>query len=243
MNPRNNPKVSIVCVTRNAAKYIATCIDSILSQRYTNLELVIYDGASTDGTQQILESYGDKIAFWKSEPDTGIYDAMNKALTKITGEWVYFIGADDELLPEFSSFVEKELQDENLIYYTNVLYKGKKTKGEISPYEEAKHGIFHQTIVYPSKVFRKYKYNPKYKVVADFALNIQLHGDKDFKFVYRDYVIAKYNDTGLSSYCVDEEFWKDYTKLVMQNFEWGVKSRFLFKKLKAKLKGKERFVL
>lgn len=232
-----NPKVSIICVTRNAADCIGNCIDSILTQKYANIELVIYDGESTDGTQNILESYGDKIAFWKSEPDTGIYNAMNKALDKATGDWVYFIGADDELLPEFSLFVENELKDRTNIYYANVIYKGAKTKGEVKPYEQAKHGIFHQTIVYPIDVFRKYKYDEQYKVVADYALNLKLHGCRQFQFVYKDYIIAKYNDSGLSSYCRDDVFRKDHLKLVLQNFGWSVKFRFLFKSLKAKMKG------
>ena len=233
----NKPKVSIVCVTRNAADCIGRCVNSILSQTYSNIELVIQDGNSTDGTQDILRSYGDKIAYWKSEPDTGIYNAMNKALDKATGEWVYFVGADDALLPDFSLFVDKELEEKSAIYYANVIYKGVKTKGEVKPYEQAKHGIFHQTIVYPMQVFRKYRYDERYKVVADYALNLKLHGDKEFRFVYRDYTIAMYNDSGISSYSEDEVFRKDHLQLVLHNFEWGVKLRFLFKTLKAKIKG------
>lgn len=233
------PKVSIVCVTRNAADCIKKCVDSILSQVYPDLELVIFDGNSTDGTQDILTSYGDQISFWKSEPDTGIYNAMNKALDKITGDWVYFIGADDELLPDFSLFVRNELKDKSAIYYGNVMYKGEKTKGEVKDYEQAKHGIFHQTMLYPIAVFKKYRYNEKYKIVADYALNLKLHGDKDFHFEYKDYIIANYNDSGISSYCKDEIFKKDHLKLVLQNFGWSVRFRFLFKAFKAGLKGKE----
>lgn len=233
----DKPKVSIVCVTRNAADCIRSCIDSILLQSYPNIELIILDGDSTDGTQDILQSYGDRITYWKSEPDSGIYNAMNKALNKVSGEWVYFMGADDELLPDFSLFIENELKDSSAIYYANVMYKGMKTKGEVKSYEQAKHGIFHQTIVYPMQVFRKYRYDERYKVVADYALNLRLHGDKEFHFVYKDYIIARYNDSGISSYCKDEVFRKDHLKLVMQNFGWDVKFRFLFKAIKAKARG------
>jgi len=231
-------RVSIVIVTKNASNYITGCLDSILSQEYKNIEIVMYDAVSNDGTQEILESYGNKIAFWRSEPDNGIYDAMNKALKHISGEWVYFMGADDRLLPEFSTFIVNELRDETKIYYANVMYKGEKTKGEVSPYEQAKHGIFHQAIIYPSSVFRKYTYNPKYKISADYALNMQLYGDKSYEFVYRDYIIADYSDKGLSSYVLDEEFIKVKESFIMQNFGWKVKLRFWFRAFKAKLKGR-----
>ncbi|WP_165023355.1 glycosyltransferase [Dysgonomonas sp. ZJ279] len=230
----NKSKISIICVTKNAGKHLSSCIDSIISQKYSDIELVIFDALSTDTTIDILESYGNKISYWKSEQDAGIYDAMNKALKCITGQWVYFLGADDTLLPDFSAFAENELKDSTCIYYANVLYKGKKTKGEVNSYEQAKHGIFHQSIIYPASVFRKYSYNPFYKVSADYALNLMLHGDKSFKFVYRDYIIANYNDDGLSSYFVDEEFNKIHYSLVMKNFEWSVKFRFWFRNLKAK---------
>ncbi len=238
MKITDKPRVSIVIVTKNAAKYISSCIDSILQQEYPNIEIILFDAVSTDGTQEILESYNSKITFWKSEPDSGIYDAMNKALKHVTGKWVYFMGADDVLCPDFSKFVDNELHNGSYIYYANVMYKGKKTKGEVSPYEQAKHGIFHQSIIYPASVFKKYTYNTKYKISADYALNMQLYGDKTYQLVYKDYIIANYNDKGLSSYAVDEEFIKVKRNLIMQNFDWNVKLRFWFRSIKAKLKGK-----
>jgi glycosyltransferase involved in cell wall biosynthesis len=98
----NQPKVSVIIVTYNAVKTLQAALDTIYSQTYPNIEVVVIDGLSTDGTVEILKANDAKIAFWKSEKDTGVYDAMNKAVTQVTGEWVYFLGADDELLPEFS---------------------------------------------------------------------------------------------------------------------------------------------
>mgnify|MGYP000879204493 CR=1 FL=1 len=232
-----NDKISIVCVTMNAAKYISGCIDSILSQSYQNIEIVIFDGNSSDGTQAIIESYGDKISFFRCESDSGVYDAMNKALDHISGKWVYFLGADDRLLPEFSDFAKNELKDDSFIYYANVMYKGKKTKGEVDEYEEAKHGIFHQTIIYPAKVFSKYRYNLKYKVNADYALNLQLHGDRDFHFRYEDYIIARYDENGMSSIVEDKAFLEDKAGLILRNFGWKIKTRFFFRLIKSKLSG------
>src|SRR5579864_471869 len=96
------PKISIIIVTYNAAAYLQKCLDSIYRQKYPSIEIIVLDAESTDGTVDILKANTNKITFWKSEKDEGIYDAMNKALEHVTGEWVYFLGADDELLDDFS---------------------------------------------------------------------------------------------------------------------------------------------
>lgn len=234
---KKQPLVTIICVTYNAASHILGCIDSIIGQRCAgNIELVIMDGSSTDGTQDILKSYGDKIAFWKSEPDNGIFDAMNKALEYIHGRWVYFIGADDRLFPDFSTFVENELKDEQKVYYANVLWSGKKERGCLSDYLFIKRGVCHQAIVYPASVFKKYKYNTKYKISADSALNLQLHGDKSYKFEYKEFTIAYFNDTGVSSQGIDEVYHRDLRKLVRENFGFIVRLRYNFRLLKQKLR-------
>ena len=92
-----SPKISIIISTLNAERTLQRCLDSIAQQTYKNWELIIFDGASTDNTLEILKVNKSIITFWKSEPDKGIYNAWNKALKHVTGEWVYFIGADDYL--------------------------------------------------------------------------------------------------------------------------------------------------
>src|ERR1700712_5543862 len=119
------PKISIIIVTFNAAADLQSCLNSIYRQKYPAIEIIIMDGKSTDGTADILESNTDKIAFWKSEKDQGIYDAMNNALDHITGEWVYFLGADDQLLDEFSEMAYG-LKDDSAIYYGSVYKNDKK---------------------------------------------------------------------------------------------------------------------
>ena len=232
------PRVSVIIVTYNAAEYLQNCLDSIYSQQYPNIDIIIIDGKSTDGTIEILEKNTSKIHFWLSEKDNGIYDAMNKALKHITGQWVYFLGADDELLPEFSTMIG-ELKDANGIYYGNVLKDGVKHSGLIAPYYMAKGGIFHQAIIYPKSVFDEYSYNTKYKIAADYAMNMKLYKDKRYKFIYIDIIIAKYNHTGISSRMVDEAFEKDKTALILANFGFKIGARYLFRLLKAKLPGKK----
>lgn len=230
-------RITVIIVTYNAAKYLQNCLNSIYAQEFPAIDIVVIDGKSADGTDSILENNTGKLHFWLSEKDEGIYDAMNKALPKITGKWVYFLGADDELLPGFSAMAE-QLADEKNIYYGNVLADGVKRSGLISPYYMAKGGIYHQAIIYPKAVFDTYKYDTKYRIAADYALNMKLYKDKRFSFVYIDIIIAKYNHTGISSQVIDGEFEKDKTKLILANFEIKIGLRYLFRLLKSKLSGK-----
>lgn len=90
-----NPKVTIIVAVYNGAKTLQQCIDSIASQSYSNKELIILDGGSTDGTLEILKANQDKLTIWVTEPDEGIYDAWNKGVKQAHGDWICFIGADD----------------------------------------------------------------------------------------------------------------------------------------------------
>ncbi|SOD83262.1 glycosyltransferase family 2 protein [Spirosoma fluviale] len=88
-------KVSVITVVYNGAEFVRDCIESVLSQTYTNIEYIIVDGKSTDGTVAIIESYGSKIVKFISEPDKGLYDAMNKGIQMATGDVIGLLNADD----------------------------------------------------------------------------------------------------------------------------------------------------
>jgi hypothetical protein len=227
--------VTVVIVTFNAASTLQACLDSIYQHDDKLIDIIVIDGASKDGTIEILQQNDFKISFWKSESDNGIYDAMNKALTYLSTDRVIFLGADDQLLSDFSKMLET-LTDPNVIYYANVLYKGKSHSGFISPYFQAKLGIFHQSIIYPVSIFKKYNYNLKYKIAADYALNMQLFKDPKYSFQHKDFLIADYSDTGISGIIKDEAFENDKSKLILQNFGFKIWARYLFRLLKSKLK-------
>ena len=90
-------KITIVTVTYNSEKYLSHCIDSIQSQTYKNIEHIIVDGNSTDNTVKIIKQYGEKISKWISEPDRGMYDAINKGIAMATGEVIGVLNSDDML--------------------------------------------------------------------------------------------------------------------------------------------------
>lgn len=236
---KEKKRISVIIVTYNAGELLQECLNSIYEQSSQNINIIVIDGGSTDETVPLLKENDEKIGYWKSENDKGIYDAMNKALLQLNTEWVYFLGADDTLLPEFSTFLG-ELNDPTIVYYANVLYKGKKCSGEVSPYRQAKSGLFHQAIVYPSTVFLKYKYNTRYPIAADYGLNMQLHRDPDFSFQYKDYVIANYNDTGVSAIAIDTNFEADKSKMILHNFGFKIWMRYIFRRIKALISSKHR---
>jgi glycosyltransferase involved in cell wall biosynthesis len=90
-------KVTIITVTLNSEKFLADCINSVISQDYKNIEHIIIDGQSTDGTLAIIERYGDHIAKWVSEKDYSMYDAINKGMAMATGDIIGTLNSDDVL--------------------------------------------------------------------------------------------------------------------------------------------------
>ena len=89
------PKFSIITITYNAEQWLERTILSVLSQSYPNVEYIVIDGASTDRTVELIKQYEAGISYWVSEPDQGMYDAMNKGLRKATGDYVWFLNAGD----------------------------------------------------------------------------------------------------------------------------------------------------
>ena len=231
------PGIAVIIVTYNAAPYLQNCLNSIYRQEYPSINIIVIDGSSTDGTVAILQQNSERIYKWISEKDEGIYDAMNKALGHVTDPWVYFLGADDTLRPEFSKFAGN-LIDPAAIYYANVIHNGIKRSEEVSPYYMAKVGIYHQAIVYPAAVFRNRRYQLKYRIAADYALNMECFSDKNFHYIYKDYIIANYNHTGISATVTDIPFERDKASLILKNFGFKIWARFMFRLLKAKISKK-----
>lgn len=98
VNVDSLPLVSIITVVYNGAETLTKCLDSVLAQTYQNIEYIVIDGNSTDGTLNILKDYEEKLSYVISEPDKGIYDAMNKGLSFASGDYIAFLNSDDYYL-------------------------------------------------------------------------------------------------------------------------------------------------
>lgn len=95
MNDTQKPLISVIVAVFNGDKTLQQCIDSFSRQTYPNKELIVIDGGSGDGTPRLLEANRERLSYWVSEPDNGIYNAWNKGLRQAKGEWICFLGADD----------------------------------------------------------------------------------------------------------------------------------------------------
>ncbi|MDF2431859.1 MAG: hypothetical protein JWP44_1490 [Mucilaginibacter sp.] len=219
----NEPLISIITVVFNAEKTLEQTILSVINQSYSKIEYIIIDGGSTDQTTGIIRKYENEISYWRSEPDKGIYDAMNKGVGVATGEWIYFLGAGDILLDVLHKILPG-FTDKNTLYYGDV-YKLDELKvydGHFSGFKLAVKNICHQAVFYPDKVFKKFSYNLKYRMQADHDLNMRCFGDRDLKFKYLPIIISNYEGSGISAYHLDIPFFKDKLAIIKTNFSFWV---------------------
>lgn len=208
------PKISVIIVVFNGAKTLQQAIESVLRQTYKNIELIVVDGGSTDGTLDILRKYEFKNFIWKSEPDKGIYDAMNKGIMMANGEWIYFLGADDTLINE--KIIENIFDNENNsgidLLYGDVYFLSLKRRYD-GPFDENKilfRNICHQSIFYKKSIHDKVGYyNLEYPLFADWDFNIRCFFNPEIKRKYIDIVVANYAKGGLSNANNDLPFFRN----------------------------------
>ena len=201
-------KVTVVTAVLNDAGHIEQTILSVISQTDIEIEYIIVDGGSKDGTLELIGKYKDKISLLISEPDRGVYDAMNKGIKYSTGDFVYFINSGDILLnPSILSKIKlEELKERNAIIYGNVVvaYGNIEALEKPRPFFNSKMkfkgiGICHQSMFFPGELIRNEKYDLSYNIAADYDLAYRLWR-KGTEFLYRDITIAKYDwGKGISS--------------------------------------------
>ena len=190
--------IAVIIVVKNGARTLRRAIESVLGQSHPRVQLIIIDGASTDGTLEIIAAYRDRIHYSVSRPDDGLYFAMNEGLAACTADWCVFLGCDDLLLDSLH-LVAARMSDPKAIYYGRVARRtdGRLIAGRFSALRHVVNGMPHQAIFYPRACYDE-RYDTRYPILADSALNIRLWG-KGVPFRYLPFVIANFNDTGLSS--------------------------------------------
>lgn len=226
-------KFTIITVCYNTSKTIRETIDSVLGQTYQELEYIVVDSKSEDGTVDILQSITDKRLTFISEKDSGIYNAMNKGLKMASGDYLIFLGADDIFYDkDVLKKVAGKLTGSNDVVYGDVMLKTRQRlyNGAFSRWTWGHRNICHQSIFYPKSVYGRYMYNEKYRSVADWDYNLRLLID-GIKFTYIRETICTFNDSdGLSSSTKDYDFLKVRRKLVCKAvgflpYCWGILQR------------------
>jgi glycosyltransferase involved in cell wall biosynthesis len=205
---------SIIVPTYNSERTLITTINSVLNQSFSNFELLIIDGNSTDSTLQIVKAFAEKDprVKWLSEKDKGIYDAMNKGIIRSKGKWLYFLGSDDSfysgsVLQEIKCFIEKR-PDLNLVY--GKVYMEFFTGSLKSDLDLLYYSICHQAIFYKREIFNLVGFfSLKYKVSADWYHNLMWYSCFNVRFSYIDCCVANYARDGFSSKNKDISFLND----------------------------------
>ena len=205
----NGIKLSIITVSYNADKTIEQAIRSVVLQTYDNIEYIVIDGGSTDGTVDIIRKYEDKIAYWVSEPDEGIYDAMNKGIRRATGDYIYFLGADDCLLRKGTMKKIVLLLDEKI----DILSAGVYLVDEELALERYMDGVFakeresfnglmipHQGMFVRSTVLKESPFDTTYKIAADYDFFLKCYLNQNIMIAFYDFPVAYYSSGGRSGH-------------------------------------------
>jgi glycosyltransferase involved in cell wall biosynthesis len=196
-------KISIITVVYNGQDYLENTIKSVINQTYSNIEYIIIDGGSTDRTLDIIKKYEDRIDYWVSEKDNGIYDAMNKGIDIATGEWINFMNAGDEFYDREvlkNIFSNNKFKNTDVIYGNhNVVYPHKTRIEKAGNIEDIWKGsqFSHQTAFVSAKILKANKFNLSNRIGADFEFFYTLY-KKNKTFKYINVIVANYSAGGLS---------------------------------------------
>lgn len=197
-------KISVITVVYNDSEHIEKTIQSVLNQGYNGFEYIIIDGGSTDGTTEIISKYIDSVSFYCSEPDNGIYDAMNKGLRNAKGEWLIFMNSGDQFYSnDVLQLSIQKMTDTMSNYYGNcVFYNAKTTYTFIAQlYKKSnflKHNTFsHQSIFYSNAAIKTIgEYDLRYTISSDFNFTFKLFSISRFENL--SCIVAKCSLDGIS---------------------------------------------
>jgi putative colanic acid biosynthesis glycosyltransferase len=172
----NLPLISIITVCYNAAIQLEEAICSVVNQDNSLFEYIIIDGNSTDGTTDLIRKYKSSIRYWISEPDAGIYDAMNKGIEQAKGQWLYFLGADDRLMPGVLNQVALALADKPDVLFGDVVFtNGARYSSKFSWKTILNNTVHHQGTFYKRSLFQNFRYDTTMKIMADYELNLLIY--------------------------------------------------------------------
>lgn len=237
----NKPLISVITIVLNGKQFVEKTINSVLNQDYDNVEYIVIDGGSTDGTLDIIKQYKDKIDYFVSEPDRGIYDAMNKGIDVATGDWINFMNSSDCFFSNLilsDVFVNKQYQADILYGNHQVIYFHKTKLARTGNLKKLWQGpqFSHQSAFVRTNIHKANKFNITNKISSDFEFFYQAY-NRELAFQYLAMSVANVSACGISDrQRVDSivEHWKVVKKNNKVNFYYI--RRILLEMLKHKIK-------
>jgi glycosyltransferase involved in cell wall biosynthesis len=208
---RRAMRVSVITVCKNAGLAIEKTVKSVISQTYPDLEYVVIDGASSDGTLSLLGEYSDRITKIISEPDQGIYPAMNKGIRLSSGDYIYFLNAGDYLIDQNTISEVVEFLSKNpgsQVVYGNIEVRHASDNTTVHKPPKADKildeliigALPHQATFAHRSVFQNLGlFNESYRVAADYEWFLRITENQAIQIDYMPIIVASYNAVGLSS--------------------------------------------
>ena len=224
------PKISIITVVYNAAATLEETIISVIKQNFDDFEYIIVDGGSTDGTLEIINKYQDIITFWISEPDKGIYDAMNKGTSISNGKWILFLNSGDLLLENVLKPLTKGMNENFSIIYGNIKIRHKgylkiRYPKDISSLHYTM-PFCHQAVIVKKSLLVKSTFNLHYRLASDFDFFLKNINEN---FLYVPLTIVEYDLFGLSNKMAFDMM-KEYITII-RSYHNGVDTLYYCSKL------------
>jgi glycosyltransferase involved in cell wall biosynthesis len=218
----DKPFFSIIIPVFNGAATLSAALDSILNQTFSSYEVIIIDGLSTDNTMSIINNYVKRLPLkYLSEPDKGIYDAMNKGIKLAEGDWLYFMGGDDILYDTgVLATIHQELTNNSCdLIYGNVIGQLSNTKYAYDTVDKVlTEGLHHQSAFYKRILFDELGvYNNSFKIAADYHFTLNVFISKLYKTQYVNIDTCIYGESGFSSKNYDYKFYSYHYKFLSKN--------------------------
>lgn len=199
-------KLSIITINFNDAQGLEKTIQSVINQTYKDFEYIIVDGASTDGSVDVIKKYSDKLTHWVSEPDSGIYNAMNKGTRMASGEYCLYLNSGDYLAD--SDVLEKAFNykfTEDIVCFGLVLFNDKQKWLQLPPNDISLFTFTNGSLPHPSTFIKKEilelvgGYNETYKIVSDWCFFIEALIVNRCSYKIYELPLSKFNCFGISS--------------------------------------------
>lgn len=203
------PKLSVITINYNDAAGLEKTIQSVVAQTVTDFEFIVIDGGSSDSSVDLLKKYAQRISFWSSEKDNGIYDAQNKGVSKANGEYLIFLNAgdcfyNDFVVEKFYAFVEKH--NPKVIYGNSNVVNADGSSYVLTPPDLLDLNFWyantlnHQAVFFNSSLFKQYGlFSTHYKYVSDFEHLFKIYVKEPSGFYHFDTVVCNYDNTGITS--------------------------------------------